>query len=152
MLAGAAPAGGLEVARTPANVDNVEHARAVMIAFAPLGLTSGALQRGGACAALHHTAVGAWFSRAYWRACGEGSAVLHHANMYRAFAASIGVDLPAVTDARLLRLAIPESAFRGALVELALARFARDLLPELIGVVLFRALAGPPPLVRAVAH
>ena len=152
VLATTAPADSLDVVGETATVDNIEHARAIIIAFAPLGLTSGALLRGGACAALHHTAVGACLSRAYWRACGEGSAVRHYATRYRALAASIGVDLPAVTDARLLRLAIPESSFRGALVGLALARFAHDLLPELIGAALYRALAGSPPLVRAAAQ
>jgi Iron-containing redox enzyme len=133
----------------PAPEPPLVRCRELLVAYAPLGLLDGTWLGGCSNAATHHTELGAELLRLYWHQSGEGTPARHRGNMYRALAGSAGVGLPEVSDPRLARLPIPDAAFRLALVRLALARFARAFLPEIVGIALFDQVAGLPPPILA---
>ncbi|HWO20126.1 MAG TPA: iron-containing redox enzyme family protein [Kofleriaceae bacterium] len=140
--------GALAPALTPA--PPLVRCRELLVAYAPLGLLDGTWLGGCSNAATHHTDIGAELLRLHWQQSGEGVPARHRGNMYRVLAESAGVELPELSEPRFARLPIPDAAFRLALVRLALARFARAFLPEIIGFALFDQAAGlPPPLLAA---
>ncbi|MGB1220778.1 MAG: iron-containing redox enzyme family protein [Alcanivoracaceae bacterium] len=111
--------------------------------LAPLLLIDGGWLQGASHVNTLHSPVGQRLFKIFYEEIGEGSAALHHANIYRELLQSMGVELPGVADLDFaLSDHFDDSAFEVPILWLSLSCFSRHYFPELLGINLAVELAG----------
>lgn len=111
--------------------------------FAPTVLVDGCWLQNAGDPGLENCPVSRFFGRIYGDEVGNGASSANHPVIYRRLLESLGIDFPAIGDARFAhhRDFIP-GAFDIPVYLLAVSQFPSSLLPELIGINLAIELSG----------
>jgi hypothetical protein len=119
---------------------------------APAALIHGCWLEHASGAATSHRAVAAQLLRIHAAHLGAGNPAAHRGNRYAQFLRGLGVALPEPAAWGFAEHeALHDFAFEPPVLQLALARAPRALLPELLGFHLFSAAYAVPPVIAAIA-
>ncbi|HJO27032.1 MAG TPA: iron-containing redox enzyme family protein [Planctomycetota bacterium] len=110
---------------------------------APLLFVDGSWLQGHLGPGVIHTAIGRKLFGIFYEEIGGGDSEAHHANIFRALLAEMGVDLPDFTSREFANwTGIDSSAFDVPVIWLGLSLFPRRYMPEILGMNLAVELAG----------